>query len=146
MPTIDVGDNDKVFVFTRSAESTPPNPKVTELGKNDMMVVIERSDPSEDGLQCVPKIMIYVGGEPIGLIQEFNLNASAKEAIARIEVKILSSEIEGLSDNLKTRANKYLDLLKRLIPFVNIKEIGFNNELLHEQGLSVDPGVPLGDG
>ena len=141
MATIDVGDNDRVFVFTRSAEANPPKPMTYELGKNDMVIVVERSEPPEGGLQCVPKIMVYVGGEPVGLIQEFKLSASSKEAIARIEFKVLSSEIEGASDRVKTGANKSLELLKRLLPFVNIKEMGFNDELIHEQGLdlSVQP-------
>lgn len=138
MATIEVGDNDKVFVFTRSAEDSPPKPMVHKLGKNDLMVVFEQHESKGD-IPSVPSVKIYVGGEPVGMIQDLNLEASSKSAIAKLEIKILCSEIEGLSDGLKTNCNKYLDLLKRLLPFANIKEIGFNNEVLHEHGMSVEP-------
>lgn len=141
MATIDVGDNDQVFVFTRSAEENPPKPMTHEVGKNAMMIVIEKDDPPEGELQCVPKIMVYVGGEPVGVIQEFSISASAKASIARIEFKVLSSKVEGASDNLKIGASKSLELLKRLLPYLNIKEVGLEGEVLHEQGLdlSVQP-------
>jgi len=137
MATIDVGDNDRVFVFTRSAEENPPKPMTYELCKNSMVIVIEKDDPPEGELQCVPKIMVYVGGEPVGVIQEFSISASAKASIARIEFKVLSSEVEGASDNLKIGARKSLELLKRLLPYVNIKEVGLNDKLIHEQGLDL---------
>lgn len=136
MATIDIGDNDQVFVVTRSAEENPPKFTIHELGKNDLMIVVERSDPDKEGIQCVPKVMIYVGGEPVWLIQELNLKASSKEGIAWIEFKVLS-RIEGASDQLRSRANKSLELLRRLLPFVNIKEVGLDDEVLHEQGLNL---------
>jgi hypothetical protein len=39
------------------------------------------------------------------MIQELTLNASSKSATTHLEVKILSSEIDGLSDGLKTSGN-----------------------------------------
>ena len=144
MATVEVGDNDQVFVFTRSAEADPPKPMTHELGKNDLMIVFEHHE-GKAGIPCGPVVRVYVGGEPVGMIQELTLNASSKSANTQLEVKILSSEIDGLSDGLKTSGNRYLNLLKRLLPFVNIKEIGLNDELIHEQGVSVDPLVPLGD-
>lgn len=141
MATIDVGDNDQVFVFTRSAENNPPKPMTHELGRRSLMLVIEQDDPIEGDLQCVPQIRVFVGGEPVGLIRGLSIDASSEASIAKIEFKVLSSEIEGASDSLKLGARRSLELLKRLHPFVNIKEVDGKGEVLHEQGLdlSVSP-------
>jgi hypothetical protein len=137
MATIDIGDNDQVFVFTRSAEINPPKPMTHELDRKSMMLVIEQNDPIEGELQCVPQIRVFVGGEPVGLIQGLSIDASSEASIAKIEFKILSSEIKGTSDTLKLEARRSLELLRRLIPYVNIKEVGLDGETIHEQGLNL---------
>jgi hypothetical protein len=108
MATIDVGDNDLVVVYARHEY---------------------RGEVPE-----VPTCKIYVGNEQIGCVQELKLKADTREARAQVEITIFSDTVKGVPENLQVLHSKYVNLVKRLLPFVHIKEVGFDSVLVREHG------------
>ena len=114
--------------------------KALRVGDNDFTISVKRSENPH----IAPNILISVGSRIIGLIQEVKFRACANNLIPEIEVTVLAPEVwDGIDDKdctCQPMAKNSIEELKKLLPFITIKEIDVNGDIVRVQGR--DLGLP----
>ena len=140
MPIIEVGEFDRVFIVrckeARGRKSFQP----VELGDSDLVVTIQEqwANHPETGelVHCTPKTRVLIGGDQIGLLKKFRIEANSDNPLPIMEFSITSPEAE-FPDDVKVTITRNLNQLKKLLPLATIHEMGLKGEVLHEHGRDV---------
>jgi hypothetical protein len=145
MPTIEIGEFDKVFIIRR--KTAPPWPtrlhQVTNLSEDALVITAERAYPeSGNGSRSlsVQSTKVYSNGSQVGLIQDLRIEASSGKVFPGIEFSILSPDSPILTEGVREVARESLNNLSRLLPEVVIREVDLEGELVREHGVSEPTG------
>lgn len=147
MPTIEVGEFDKVFVVRRTEAQIPKGfQQVTEVSEDDLLVFVQQGSPLTDTpsgnpARCAPKTRVFIGGDQIGVLNKVRVEADSDTLLPIMEFSIISPLVEGLTDSTRSSVQKSLDHLKRLLPLATIHEMGFKGVELATHGR--DLSVPI---
>jgi len=147
MPTIEVGEFDKVFVVRRTeAQLSKVFQQVVEVSEDDLLVFVQQGSlltdtPSGKPARCVPKARVFVGGDQIGVLNKIRVEADNDHPFPIMEFSIISPLVEGLTESTRTSIQKSLDNLKKLLPLATIHEMGFMGVELTTHGR--DLSVPI---
>lgn len=147
MPTIEVGEFDKVFVVRRQPMELPKNfRQVVDLGENDLVLTVQEgevhgTDP-ETGreIRYTPKVKVHINGTQIGHLSKVRFEAHSVDPIPVMEFSVLSPDIEGfdskegLEKSLRESLTANLDRLKRLLPLATIHETGLKGAVVQSHG------------
>lgn len=143
MPTIEIGKFDKVFIVRCQSEVSVN--QITELNENDLVLTIQdngsRIDPETNELiKFVPKTKVYVDGTQVSNLSKVQILVSSDNLTPLMEFSVFSPDAEGVKihDGMKERFTANLDLLKRLLPFAIIHEIGSNKIEIRTHGINLN--------
>jgi hypothetical protein len=140
MPTIEIGEFDKVFIIRR--KTAPPWPtrihQVVNLSEDALVITAEKayqdSGPSERVLS-VENTKVYSNGNQISLIQDLRIEAKASQVTPTVEFALLSPDSQLLTESVREVARVSLEDLSRLLPDVVIREVDLEGELVREHGI-----------
>ena len=139
MPTIEIGEFDKVFIIRRKTAQPWPTRfyQVTNLSEDALVITAERVHPESGAgarLLSVQSTKVYSNGNQVSLIQDLRVEARAGQATPTIEFAILSPDSPLLTENVRELARNSLGDLSRLLPDVVIREVDLEGELVREHG------------
>jgi len=139
MPTIEVGEFDRVFIIQRRTDASWPNRlhQVVILSEDALVITSERTHPeSDEGDRplSVQNTKVYSNGNQVSLIQDLRIEASAGQVNPTIEFALLSPDSPLLTENVRELARNSLGDLSRLLPYVVIREVDLEGELVREHG------------
>jgi hypothetical protein len=130
MPTIEVGEFDKVFVVRRQPRELPENfCQVVELDEKDLVVTVEANRPN-----LRPVVKAFMSGSQLGMLQKLRIEDDTSSRLPVLEFSTLSPTIEELSDRSKSVVQRTLAGLKNLLPFATIHEMGLRDVVVQEHG------------
>lgn len=137
MPTIEVGEFDKVFIIRR--KTAPPWPtrlhQVVNLSEDALVVTSEKASPVGGPLERVLSVentKVYSNGNQVSLIQDLKIEANAGRVTPTVEFALLSPDSPLLTENVRELARVSLENLSRLLPDVIIREVDLEGELVRE--------------
>jgi hypothetical protein len=148
MPTIEIGEFDKVFIIRR--KTAPPWPtrihQVTNLSEDALVITAEKAYPESGPLERVLSVentKVYSNGNQVKLIQDLRIEAKVGRVNPTVEFSILSPDSPILTEGIREIAKESLNNLSRLLPEVVIREVDLDGELVREHGVEGDHGNPL---
>lgn len=119
------------------AATTKLKPKTIELREGTLVVVFEGLKAIEDGphkgQKTVGAVKVYVGGEQVGLLQHFKMEAKVNESLPRLEFDFGDHSIEtsGGSDvwaHLRPAYERTIDRIKTFFPWAKwVSPVGSHN-------------------
>jgi len=113
--------------------------KAFRIHDNQLLISVNKNENP----QILPEILISVGDEAIGLVQEIKFRACAKNLIPEIEVTVMAPEVWDGCEDLKCQsmAINSVNNLKKLLPFIIINEVDLDGNivLVHGRDLSAIP-------
>lgn len=145
MPTIEVGDADRVFIVRREgppvrAGMYGPNAQIVEVGPNDLVLTVQGGENPDD---LARSTRVYVNGSQVGLLHELRVEAGHDLSQVILDFAIISPDFEGLSEVVRQNCEVGLNNLMRLLPVATIREIGEGGVVVKEHGaLHVSPDPP----
>jgi hypothetical protein len=140
MPTIEVGEFDKVFVVRRTETQLPKGfQQVVEVSEDDLLVFVQQGHlmtdtPIGKPARGAPKARVFIGGDQIGVLNKVRVEADSDNPLPIMEFSIISPLVEGLTESTRNSVQKSLDNLKKLLPLATIHEMGFKGVELATHG------------
>jgi hypothetical protein len=140
MPTIEVGEFDKVFIIRR--KTAPPWPtrihQVTNLSEDALVITAEKAY-QDNGLServlSVENTKVYSNGNQVSLIQDLRIEAKAGQVTPTVEFALLSPDSQLLTESIREVARVSLEDLSRLLPDVVIREVDLEGGVIREHGV-----------
>jgi hypothetical protein len=140
MPTIEIGEFDKVFIIRR--KTAPPWPtrihQVTNLSEDALVITAEKAYPESSSVERVLSVentKVYSNGNQVSLIQDLRIEARAGQVTPTVEFALLSPDSQLLTESVREVARVSLENLSRLLPDVVIREVDLEGELVREHGV-----------
>jgi hypothetical protein len=140
MPTIEVGEFDKVFVVRRQAMELPESfRQVVDVGENDLLLWVQegRTITTEDGreIRGRPITKVMIDGGQVACLGKVRVEADSNGSLV-MEFSVLSPDAEGVEthDGFKESLMGHLGKLKRLLPFATIHETGVGGVVIRTLG------------
>jgi len=135
---LDIRDIGLSFIHLTGGAFGGKGIKALMVDDNDFTISVQR----KENPHVAPNILISVGGHILGLVQEVKFRACANSLIPEIEVTVLAPEVwDGMDDRTcQPMAKNSVEELKKLLPFITIKEVDLNGNIVRVQGM--DLGLP----